>query len=93
MQRTVSMLVADDSRMIRKIFMDAVQGSKLPLRISTTDNGRDCLTLLKSGDIDLAFIDVHIPELSGTEALWAARKLGVQTFVTVMSSPPSLEAM
>jgi DNA-binding NtrC family response regulator len=93
MKPTISMLVADDSRMIRKIFMDAAQGSKLPLRISATDNGRDCLTLLKSGDIDLAFIDVHIPELSGTEALWAARKLGVQTFVTVMSSPPSLEAV
>jgi DNA-binding NtrC family response regulator len=93
MKPTISMLVADDSRLIRKIFMDAAQGSKLPLRISATDNGRDCLTLLKSGDIDLAFIDVHIPELSGTEALWAARKLGVQTFVTVMSSPPSLEAV
>jgi DNA-binding NtrC family response regulator len=93
MKQTISMLVADDSRFIRKIFMDAIQASKLPLRISATDNGRDCLTLLKSGDIDLAFIDVNIPELSGTEALWAARKLGVQTFVTVMSSPPSLEAM
>ena len=93
MKPTISMLIADDSRVIRKIFMDAAQDSKLPLRISSTDNGRDCLTLLKSGDIDLAFIDVHIPELSGTEALWAARKLGVQTFVTVMSSPPSLEAV
>jgi CheY-like chemotaxis protein len=93
MKQTISMLVADDSRVIRRIFMDAAQASELPLLISATDNGRDCLTLLKSGDIDLAFIDVHIPELSGTEALWAARKLGVQTFVTVMSSPPSPEAV
>jgi len=93
MKQNISMLVADDSRVIRRIFMDAAQASKLPLRVSATDNGRDCLTLLKSGDIDMAFIDVNIPELSGTEALWAARKLGVQTFVTVMSSPPSLEAV
>ena len=93
MKQTISMLVADDSRLIRKIFLDAAQGSKLPLRISATDNGRDCLTLLKSGDIDIAFIDVNIPELSGIEAVWAARKLGVQTFVTVMSSPPSPEAV
>jgi DNA-binding NtrC family response regulator len=93
MKQTISLLVADDSRVIRRIFMDAAQASELPFRISTTDNGRDCLTLLKSGDIDMAFIDVYIPELSGTEALWAARKLGVQTFVTVMSSPPSVEAV
>jgi DNA-binding NtrC family response regulator len=93
MTRPISMLVADDSRVVRRIFMDAAQGFDLPLRISATDNGRDCLTLLKSGDIDLAFIDVHIPELSGMEAFWAARTLGVRTFVTVMSSPPSHEAV
>jgi DNA-binding NtrC family response regulator len=93
MKRPISMLVADDSRLIRKIIMDAAQGSELTMRISATDNGRDCLTLLKSGDIDLAFIDVNIPELSGMEAFWAARKLGVQTFVTVMSSPPSHAAV
>jgi DNA-binding NtrC family response regulator len=89
----ISMLVADDSRMVRRIFMDAAQGADLPLRISATDNGRDCLTLLKSGHIDLAFIDVNIPELSGMEAFWTARALGVQTFVTVMSSPSSHKAV
>jgi DNA-binding NtrC family response regulator len=93
MKQTISMLVADDSRMIRKIFMDAAQVSRRPLRITATDNGRDCLTLLKSGDVDMAFIDVNIPELSGLDAIWAARKLGVQTFVTIMSSPPSPEAV
>jgi DNA-binding NtrC family response regulator len=93
MKQTISMLVADDSRLIRNKFTDAAQESKRAVRISTTDNGRDCLTLLKSGDIDMAFIDVNIPELSGIEAFWAARRLGVQTFVTVMSSPPSLEAV
>jgi DNA-binding NtrC family response regulator len=93
MKPTISMLVADDSRLVRNIFMDAVHGAKVPLRITETDNGRDCLTLLKGGDIDMAFIDVNIPELSGLEAFWAARKHGVQTFVTLLSSPPSVEAM
>ena len=59
----------------------------------STDNGRDCLTLLNGGNIDLAFIDVHMPELNGTEAFWAARKQGIQTFVTLMSNPPSTEAV
>ena len=93
MQRTISMLVADDSHVVQQIFIDAARASKLPLRISSTDNGRDCFTLLSGGNIDLAFIDVHMPELSGIEAFWAARKQGIRTFVTVMSNPPSPEAV
>ena len=67
--------------------------SKLPLRLTTTDNGRDCLTLLNGANVDLAFVDVHMPELSGTEAVWSARTQGIQTFVTLMSSPPATEAV
>jgi len=93
MQRTISMLVADDSHFIQNILTEAGRASKLPLRVSSTDNGRDCLTLLNGGNIDLAFIDVHMPELNGTEAFWAARKQGIQTFVTLMSNPPSTEAV
>ncbi len=93
MQRSISMLVADDSRLVQQILIDAARASKLPHRISSTDNGRDCLTLLAGGNIDLAFIDVHMPELSGIEAFWVARKQGIRTFVTVMSNPPSPEAV
>src|SRR5688572_22601554 len=93
MQRTLSMLVADDSHLVQQILTEAGRASKLPLRITTTDNGRDCLTLLNGGHMDLAFIDVHMPELLGTEAFWAARKQGVRSFVTLMSNPPSSEAV
>jgi DNA-binding NtrC family response regulator len=87
------MLVADDSRTIRRILHDAAAMTQLPLRVTSTDNGRDCLTLLQSREVDLAFIDVNMPDLSGTEAFWTARKLGVETFVTLMSAPPSPQAV
>jgi DNA-binding NtrC family response regulator len=93
MPRSISMLVADDSSLYQQILTDAVRASKLPLRLSSTDNGRDCLTMLNGGNVDLAFIDVHMPELSGTEALWSARKLGNKVFVTLMSTPPAAEAV
>jgi len=93
MSRTISMLVADDSHTIRQLLSEAARASKLPLRLSTTDNGRDCLTLLNGSNIDLAFIDVHMPELSGAEAFWSARKQGIKTFVTLMSNPPASEAV
>ena len=93
MPRPITMLIADDSHVTVQLLTDAARASKLPLRLSTTDNGRDCLTLLNGSNIDLAFIDVHMPELSGTAAFWSARKLGVKTFVTLMSSPPAAEAV
>lgn len=93
MPDTISMLIADDSHTIQQMLIEVARASKLPLRLSATDNGRDCLTLLKGSNIDLAFIDVHMPELSGTEAFWSARKQGVKTFVTLMSNPPAAEAV
>jgi DNA-binding NtrC family response regulator len=93
MARPITMLIADDSHTSIQLLTEAVRTSKLPLRLSTTDNGRDCLTLLNGSNIDLAFIDVQMPELLGTEAFWSARKQGIQTFVTLMSSPPAAEAV
>jgi DNA-binding NtrC family response regulator len=93
MQHTTSMLIADDSHVTQQILTEAARASKLPLRFTATDNGRECLTLLNGANIDLAFIDVHMPELSGTEAFWSARKQGIQTFVTLMSNPPAAEAV
>jgi DNA-binding NtrC family response regulator len=93
MHRAITMLIADDSNVSQQLLTEAARASRLPLRMNVTDNGRDCLTLLNSSNIDLAFIDVQMPELSGTEAFWSARKQGVQTFVTLMSSPPAQEAV
>jgi CheY-like chemotaxis protein len=93
MERTITMLIADDSPLSQEILTEAARSTKLPLRFTTTDNGRECLTLLNGANIDLAFIDVHMPELSGTQAFWSARKQGIQTFVTLMSSPPAADAV
>ena len=93
MRRSITMLVADDSSFYHHIVAEAARTSNLPLRLSSTDNGRDCLTMLNGGHVDLAFVDVHMPELSGTEAVWSARKQGIKTFVTLMSTPPAAEAV
>src|ERR1700733_95549 len=93
MPRAISMLIADDSSVTQEILTEAVRLSKLPVRLTSTDNGRDCLTLLNGANVDLAFVDVHMPELSGTEAVWSARKQGIETFVTLMSTPPAAEAV
>lgn len=95
MDRAVNMLVADDERLIQELFAEAVRDLSFAVRLTLTDNGRECLTLLNSGHIDLAFVDIHMPELSGMEAIWVARKQGNETFICLMSGsalPNVLEA-
>jgi CheY-like chemotaxis protein len=87
--RPARMLVADDSQVTLKIFRDVAQRSCSLLELIETTNGRDCIKLLGCGDIDLAFIDIHMPEMSGLDALRGARHVGIKTFVTLMSGPSS----
>ena len=81
MGHALHVLVADDENLIRDLFIEAVGESRLPLRLSTTDNGRDCLTLLNGGNVDIAFIDIHMPELDGLEVV---RTVGVERMPVVV---------
>ena len=58
----------------------------MPIELVTADTGLECMMLLEQGGIDLAFIDVHMPEMSGMEAVGRARFKGNKTFITLMSS-------
>jgi CheY-like chemotaxis protein len=82
----IRMLVADGSRTVQRFFHDVVAAAPWPLEIVTAETGTECMMLLEQGDIDLAFIDVHLPEMSGMEAVGRARFKGCKTFVTLMSS-------
>jgi CheY-like chemotaxis protein len=88
MFQDIKMLVADDSTTVRAFLREAAADSKLPFFVIETDNGRECMDLLGRGDIDLAFIDVFMPKMSGLEALTNARFMGNKTFVTLMSTQP-----
>src|SRR5262245_5820550 len=89
LDRPVKMLVADDSQAIRSMFREVVQRSCSLIELVEAADGRDCVKQLSRGDIDLAFIDVYMPELSGLDALRGARHVGIKTFVTLMSGPDS----
>jgi DNA-binding NtrC family response regulator len=89
LNRRIKMLVADDSETIRSIFRTVAQRSCSLIDLVEVDNGRDCVKALTAGDVDLAFIDVYMPEMSGLDALRGARHIGVKTFVTLMSGADS----
>jgi len=89
LDHAIKMLVADDSQAIRSIFRQVAQRSCSLIELIEAANGRECVKELSRGQIDLAFIDVYMPEMSGLEALRGARHVGIKTFVTLMSGPDS----
>src|ERR671910_2877108 len=68
LDRTMKMLVADDADGIRAIFREVTQRSCGLVELIEASNGRECIKLLSRSDVDLAFIDVYMPEMSGVEA-------------------------
>ncbi len=97
MSATVKMLVADDSSTVHAFFDGIARRSPVAVEIMRAVNGRECMEALCGGGMDLAFIDVHMPEMSGMEAVAFERFSSnpIKTFVTLMSaggaSAPKLE--
>ena len=58
----------------------------MSIELITAGTGRECMDLLSKGVINLAFINVNMPEISGMEAVGRARGLGDKTFVVLMSA-------
>jgi CheY-like chemotaxis protein len=72
--RQSKVLIADDSNAVHQLIRDALPGDYSGNIIHAFD-GVECLQALDHG-VDLAFIDVHMPTMSGMDALWAARIAG-----------------
>jgi len=84
--RTLNALVADDSESIHAFFQMIAARSPIPFNIVSASNGNDCARLLRQSGIDVAFVDINMPEMNGLEALSKARLSGFKTFVCLMSS-------
>src|SRR3989442_14547481 len=82
------MLVADDSATARRIFRKTVERAHLPVEVVEAENGRDCLSLLGSGGVGLALLDVFMPGKSRLEALGHAHFMGNKNIVTLQSAYP-----
>jgi DNA-binding NarL/FixJ family response regulator len=83
---TLNALVADDSESIHAFFQMIAARSPVPFRIVSACDGADCARLLRQNGIDIAFVDINMPEMNGLEALGKARLSGYKSFVTLMSS-------
>jgi CheY-like chemotaxis protein len=85
----LKVLVADDSASIHQVFAEIAERSPVAFDLIRAENGLQCMELLNRGGVNLAFIDVNMPEMNGLEAVASARNAGNKAFVTLMSAQAS----
>lgn len=86
MQKRNQILVVDDAKM----FQDIYKVKLMPegFKVVTASNGKEALTLLSGGTIDLVLLDLNMPVMDGFKVLQAVKsdpKLS-SVFVIVLSS-------
>jgi DNA-binding NtrC family response regulator len=77
-------LVVDDTKNIRTLLSTCLELNGY--EVVTGNNGQEAIQIFKNEKIDLAFLDIKMPETSGTEVLRTIRSMGIHTPVVVMTA-------
>jgi DNA-binding NtrC family response regulator len=77
-------LVVDDTQNIRMLLTECleIEGYK----VESAGDGVSALKLLKGNKYDLVFLDIKLPEMSGTEVLRDMRAAGIDIPVIIMTA-------
>lgn len=71
----INVLVVDDSSVMRAIITKTLRLSKLPLgEVHEATNGREGLQVLNNNWIDLALVDINMPDMDGEEMIERIRQ-------------------
>ena len=82
----MDVVIADDSRVVRKIIQDVCNGQSWDIEIHHAEDGETARQLLSKMDAGLAFLDINMPGMTGLEALAHARRKGSKIVSVIMSS-------
>ncbi len=83
-KRQSSILVVDDDRVTLK-YMQGVLSS-MPFKVYYAQSGAEALARAEKVKIDLAFIDIVMPNMDGFETMMRWKKLQPDTIIVIMSS-------
>ncbi|MGI6030643.1 MAG: response regulator [Eubacteriales bacterium] len=82
-------LIVDDTKNIRLLLTKCLELEGYS--VVTATNGREGLEQLLQTPFDLAFLDIKLPEISGTEVLRRARAAGIMTPVIIITAYPTVK--
>lgn len=77
-------IVVDDTKNIRNLLTTCLELNGYS--VITASSGREALTLFETNSFDLAFLDIKMPEVSGTEVLKKIRSMGINIPVVIMTA-------
>jgi DNA-binding NtrC family response regulator len=80
----VKVLVVDDTKNIRVLLTKCLELEGYT--VSTANDGTAALDTISKKRFDLIFLDVRMPEISGTEVLRRIREMGVSTPVVMITA-------
>jgi two-component system, OmpR family, response regulator len=77
-------LVVDDTKNIRMILTKCLELEGY--EVLTASDGKQALEMFMTHTFDLAFLDIKLPEIRGTEVLKRIRELGIKTPVIIITA-------
>jgi len=77
-------LIVDDTKNIRILLTKCLELEGYT--VLTASDGQEALELFKQEKFDLAFLDIKMPQLSGTEVLKKIREQGISTPVIIITA-------
>ena len=71
----ITVLVVDDSRIMRNIVKNVFMNMKIPCQYLEAEDGKKAFELLETNKVNLVFLDWNMPEMDGMEFLKKARSM------------------
>lgn len=87
-----TILIVDDSAMMRAVIKRAVKLSGVDAGITEAANGREALAIIEQQPIDVVFTDINMPVMSGPELLRELTRQGRDTPARIVVSTDGSEA-
>lgn len=88
-----TILIADDSAFWRGLIRSGIEAFDRAVTIIEVKNGREALDVLSERPVDIAFVDLAMPEIDGSEVVERVRHHGKMPFFVVVSVTGDAEAI
>jgi CheY-like chemotaxis protein len=82
----VTILIAEDSKLMRKLIQSSLNKLGLPFEFREAENGEDAWARLQQDPPDLLLLDLHMPVMTGLELMLRLHEQGSTLPVIIISS-------
>jgi DNA-binding NtrC family response regulator len=86
---TFKVLIVEDDEQVRHFLSECLSRAGYEVRAAAT--GRDGLALLETMIFEAALVDIHLPDMFGTEVLEAAKRRDPEIDVVIMTGYPEVD--